>query len=109
MLFTSTTFPALPCAPWHRPERIRRQVRNHNRRARDKGIPGRIRPRQWRRLYQRSGGFCFCCGRYASLTIDHVVPMCRGGENTIANIQPLCRECEQRKGTEIIDYRSCRI
>lgn len=34
------------------------------------------------------------------LTIDHVVPLSRGGLDCLANIVPACRECNTRKRTQ---------
>lgn len=39
------------------------------------------------------------------LTSDHVVPIILGGNNSIANTQPLCLSCNSSKGKRIIDYR----
>ena len=35
-----------------------------------------------------------------SLTIDHVRPRCRGGEDKTSNVIPACRSCNQAKGSE---------
>lgn len=83
--------------------------------------PDRVRAQKWRRksretgcfssdewsdLKQRYGNRCLCCGRDdVSLTVDHVVPVSRGGSNDIVNIQPLCQSCNSKKGTRIIDFR----
>jgi 5-methylcytosine-specific restriction endonuclease McrA len=37
-----------------------------------------------------------CCGEAKPLTVDHVVPVSKGGSNDISNIQPLCLECNDR-------------
>ena len=42
---------------------------------------------------------CFYCGRRRTLTVDHVVPLSKGGLNDITNIVGACRPCNTRKGT----------
>lgn len=52
----------------------------------------------WRQLLQL--GVCHYCGRMvgsAALTMDHVVPVARGGRSTKGNIVPSCRACNQAK------------
>jgi hypothetical protein len=47
---------------------------------------------------------CAYCGRPPiddkSLTIDHVKPRSRGGENRTKNCIPACKRCNQAKGSE---------
>ena len=38
-------------------------------------------------------------------TIDHVVPLSRGGEHSMANAQPLCMTHNSTKHTKTTDYR----
>ncbi len=38
------------------------------------------------------------------LTRDHVIPLSRGGNDDIENIQPLCRPCNTKKFTKTIKY-----
>ena len=47
-----------------------------------------------------AGGTCYYCGRkvgYANLTMDHVIPMARGGRSTKDNLVPCCKECNTKK------------
>ena len=52
----------------------------------------------WDRQIQ--AGICHYCGKHvgrADLTMDHVVPLTRGGRSTKGNIVPACKECNSRK------------
>ncbi len=67
---------------------------------------GKHTTKEWKDLCDKYGNRCLCCGRSdVKLTIDHVVPISKGGGNSISNLQPLCSLCNNRKHTEIIDYR----
>jgi 5-methylcytosine-specific restriction endonuclease McrA len=48
---------------------------------------------------------CVRCGADGPLSVDHVVPLSKGGGNGIDNLQPLCRSCNSRKHTDATDYR----
>lgn len=51
------------------------------------------------RLY---GACCPRCERKVAiweLQVDHKIPIAEGGRNSWYNLQVLCRECNQRKGT----------
>ena len=52
----------------------------------------------WRGLLAK--GVCHYCGRKfpaSELTMDHIVPVARGGRSTRGNVVPACRECNQKK------------
>lgn len=64
--------------------------------------------RQKARLLQRSRwwkhklavGKCFYCQQKfppAELTMDHIVPLIRGGRTTKGNVAPVCKECNNKK------------
>lgn len=58
-------------------------------------------------IYERDEKKCLVCNesRLDYLTIDHIVPLSRGGRNHVSNYQTLCRKCNNKKGSEYIDYR----
>ena len=65
---------------------------------------------EWGGLIRSCKGKCLACGRGdLPLTVDHVIPLSKGGLNTIDNIQPLCRSCNSSKGANEVDYRFQRI
>jgi 5-methylcytosine-specific restriction protein A len=45
-------------------------------------------------------GKCYYCHQvfpYKDLTMDHLVPLARGGRSTKQNLVPCCKECNNRK------------
>jgi 5-methylcytosine-specific restriction endonuclease McrA len=47
-------------------------------------------------------GICYYCGSQQQpkeLTMDHIVPLGRGGRSTKGNLVPACKECNNRKKT----------
>lgn len=57
------------------------------------------------KVFSLYGKSCLNCGSNYKLALDHIKPICIGGKNTIENLQPLCKNCNSKKGKKIIDYR----
>jgi hypothetical protein len=49
-------------------------------------------------VYARDGGRCVYCGAEDRLSLDHVIPWSRGGENAVDNLAVACRPCNSSKG-----------
>ena len=78
----------------------------HRRRAHLRKAEGKYTDKEWQELVAKYDGKCLCCGRGdLPMSVDHVIPLSRGGSNYIDNIQPLCRSCNTKKSTKTIDYR----
>jgi hypothetical protein len=45
-------------------------------------------------------GNCVLCASIENLTIDHIVPLSKGGSDNIENLQCLCSHCNRKKGPE---------
>jgi 5-methylcytosine-specific restriction endonuclease McrA len=54
-----------------------------------------------RQVYERDAYRCQECGSWHDLTIDHILPVIRGGENALENLRALCRSCNSRKGARV--------
>jgi len=49
-----------------------------------------------------AAGICYYCGRKfpaKELTMDHLIPLARGGTSSKGNIVAACKECNTRKKT----------
>jgi 5-methylcytosine-specific restriction endonuclease McrA len=68
-------------------------IKREKRKARE------LRATQWwkRRIAK---GLCHYCGRSTpakELTMDHIVPLARGGKSTKGNLVTACKECNNNK------------
>lgn len=51
-------------------------------------------------IYAKYNGHCALCGKpvkFSELTIDHKVPLDKGGSNDMTNLQLACRRCNLAK------------
>lgn len=56
-------------------------------------IPVELRWEMW----ERDNFTCKLCGSHKFLTIDHIIPVSKGGQTTKENLQTLCRNCNSKK------------
>jgi 5-methylcytosine-specific restriction endonuclease McrA len=88
--------------PRHRCRECRKQLRMRTNIRLSQRIPKLMKEE----FYRRDGWVCLACGKDHILSIDHIIPQAKGGQNTVDNLQTLCLECNGKKGTSIRDYRS---
>lgn len=54
-------------------------------------------------VFERDNNTCVYCGRKRKsvkyLTVDHVVPVCRGGQDVLDNLVTACKPCNLHKGS----------
>jgi 5-methylcytosine-specific restriction endonuclease McrA len=94
------------------PEAQRRSTRKH------KALKNGLVHENWtdKQLLETYGQDCYICNKPIDLTLprhgqgseyalwpDHVIPMSRGGEDTIRNVRPCHRKCNQDKFTKTYD------
>lgn len=49
--------------------------------------------------------WCLNCGATDNLSLDHINPISKGGENKLSNLQTLCKSCNSIKRDTYKDYR----
>ncbi len=52
---------------------------------------------QWLEVLADYGYQCAYCKSTSKLTMDHIVPLSKGGPHTKSNVAPACRPCNSRK------------
>lgn len=73
---------------------------DHVRRERAK-VREAKKSRWWQQ--KTSSGLCHYCQKkfsFKELTMDHIVPLARGGTTTPGNVVPCCAECNKKKNVE---------
>lgn len=81
--------------------RDRIRALNTSRKARLRNVEvNDLTAEQWTAIQAAFDGRCAYCGcRPDVLTMDHVVPLARGGHHTASNVVPACQSCNSRKST----------
>lgn len=67
--------------------------------AREKQKARKLRKSQWWKNIIAKG-ICHYCQQHfppEELTMDHIVPLARGGKSTKGNVVPCCKECNNQK------------
>ena len=102
---------------WKRsnPEKVRKSARasyaknpekylakSHKRRQKDPETGVVFTRRDVERIYRQQRGMCACCkGKLGTkFERDHIIPLALGGTNDPANIQLLCKRCNQNKAAK---------
>lgn len=91
------------------PQERRRMLTKNKHVKREYRTKQKLDYREWENLKLYYGNRCLCCLRAEPeirLTVDHIVPISRGGKHEIANLQPLCLPCNISKFTKTIDFRA---
>lgn len=60
-------------------------------------------------IYRRDNNSCQYCGSTRNLTIDHLVPRSKGGEDTWENLVLACSSCNIRKGDRYLEQTGFRL
>lgn len=79
--------------------------------TRARALTGRRRRKKLKRVLERDGRVCWLCGNRidkkapagspGALSVDHVVPLNRGGSNAVENLRVAHRSCNTRRGCPV--------
>jgi 5-methylcytosine-specific restriction endonuclease McrA len=82
------------------PEKVRAWEMNARARRYDRGWEHRghhgVTVEELRGIREVFGDLCVYCGEQAT-TLDHVIPLARGGPHEVSNLVPACSDCNLRK------------
>ena len=79
-------------------------LRMANVKAQRRMAEGRVTTREWKAIllfYGNSCGMCKVSGNELPMTMDHFIPLARGGTNRWDNVWPLCMPCNVKKHAQI--------
>lgn len=91
---------------WSRQHPEERRLMRAKRRALKKvntPIDELLTPQQWGEALEQYHHRCAYCGRELPLTIDHVIPLVRGGKHSKDNVVPACSYCNISKGARTLE------
>lgn len=80
----------------HRPGRNARQSTRNRILTNSKYL---ILDRELRKVYD---SHCFMCGSTEDQSLDHIIPLSRGGKHSVGNIMTLCIKCNMSKHAKTI-------
>ena len=60
-------------------------------------------------IYKRDKNKCQYCGSTKHLTIDHVIPKSKGGEDTWENLVVACSTCNVKKGDKLLEQTNMKL
>lgn len=60
-------------------------------------------------IYKRDNNKCQYCGSTRKLTIDHVIPKSKGGEDTWENLVVACSACNTKKGNKLLEHTGMKL
>lgn len=83
-------------------EAMRALDRNGYRRAKERG--NQAQRLNLMRVWRRDKGHCYLCHAKLKIwefSLDHVVPISKGGSHTYSNVRVCCLPCNQKKGDRV--------
>ena len=92
---------------WRAANKDRVALYDHNKKVKRRAAIGvdKVTLAEWREIKEKHQPRCAYCGEKRPLTMDHVVPLSKGGRHIAENIAPACKLCNSRKtNMSVIDF-----
>jgi len=83
---------------WRSSKGKAKSARNHSRRRVRKNILSTLTAAEWEEIKKQYKYRCVYCGEKRKLTMDHIIPLSKGGHHVKENIVPACLSCNSKKG-----------
>jgi len=65
-----------------------------------------VKKKEKEEVFKNYNHRCASCGSENNLTLDHIIPLSKGGKHEIDNLQVLCRDCNFKKSDKVILYQA---
>lgn len=86
---------------WETRNPVAVRAKSWRRREREQAS-GTLSETEWREILRVNDGACVYCERAdLKLTVDHVIPIARGGKTTAGNVVPACGKCNRGKSDQL--------
>lgn len=79
-----------------------RPAKNARQRIRNKVIQGGVYLILNKELQKIYNSPCFQCGSMKDQSLDHIIPISRGGSHSVGNIMTLCLPCNKSKNAKLL-------
>ena len=76
--------------------------RKHHLRRQQMETTAPITGAEWESIVKRQKGRCFYCRMLCPLTMDHLLPLNKGGQHEAVNIVGACRPCNSKKADRLL-------
>jgi hypothetical protein len=94
-------------AKWYRLYPEKDAVKSNRRRAAkyaNTPISELLTSTEWLAILAEANGHCAYCGKQTEhLTLDHVIPLSKGGQHSANNVVPACGHCNDSKGIKTVE------
>lgn len=82
------------------PQKVQVHQNRRKNRLKNSGSVG-VTLEEWTTILLKFEGKCAYCGNPGT-SIDHVIPISKGGKDDSSNVVPACRRCNSSKGAKLL-------